>query len=101
MTPTLQTEEMRLLDMEEKDHIEDLLATQKRVTSDYNTFANEISHHNLKADVLNILREEQEAESTLLDKVIKHGWYEAKAASSQEIKKARELFNHLDRKHGL
>lgn len=101
MTPTLQTEEMRLLEMQEKDYMEDLLQTQKKVTSDYNNFANEIAHNNLKADVLNILKEEQEAEFSLFEKINQHGWYEAKAASSQEIKKARETFNHLDRKHGL
>ena len=99
--PTLQTEEMRLLDLQEKDYLQDLLSTQKKVTSDYNHFANETSHRNLKADLLNILREEQEAESSLFDKIVEKGWYEVKAASTQDIKKARDIFNELDKKHGL
>lgn len=96
----MQTQEMNV-DFKEKDMMNDLLASMKKVTSDYNTFANEIATENLKQDVMNILREEHEAESALFEEMNSRGWYDLKSASTQDLQKAKEKFNKLDKQYNL
>ena len=96
----MQTQDMNI-SYEEKDVMDDLLTSLKKLTSDYNTFASEVAHNNLKQDVMNILREEHEAESMLFEEMNSRGWYTTKTASPQDIKKARNNFSKLDKQYNL
>lgn len=96
----MQTQEMNV-DFQEKDLMNDLLSSMKKMTTDYNTFANEAAHTNLKQDLLDILREEHEGESMIFEQMNHLGWYETKAASQQEIQKARQKFYQLDKQYNL
>lgn len=84
------------LNLKEKDLINDLLLCQKKISSDYNTFASEVDHTNLKQDVLTILRDEHEVESIIYEEMKNRGWYQTKTVSDQEIRSAQEQFNEMD-----
>lgn len=82
----------------DQDIMNDCLTSLKKVTSDYNTFASEVSHVNLKQDVMNLLKDAHEAESMVYEEMASRGWYKTKAASDQEIQKARQSFTQLQNK---
>lgn len=96
----MQTQEMNV-DFQEKDLMNDLLASMKKMTADYNTFANEVAHKALKQDILDILREEHDGETMIFDQMNEHGWYQVTAASKQEIDKAKQKFSQMDQQYHL
>lgn len=94
-TKQIQSQNTNLL-LEEKDLMEDLLTSQKKISSDYNTFCSEVVNMILKQDVLNLIKDEHEAESMIFGEIQSKGWYETKVASQQDLQNAQQKFQKME-----
>jgi spore coat protein F len=81
--------------LEDKDILNDLLLTEKHMTSSYDTYANESSCANLRQNLLSILKEEHEIQSQLFNEMNNRGWYPAKQANPADVAAAKQQFNTM------
>lgn len=81
-----------VINMSEKDILNDFLQAQKQITGTYNTWAGECVNMNLRDDFLCILKEEHEIQSELFTEMQNHGWYQTKPAEPQELNQIRQKF---------
>ncbi|MGG3888077.1 spore coat protein [Metabacillus fastidiosus] len=83
--------------MNERDFINDILATEKYLTSAYTTALNELSHQALYQDILTVSNETQDAQRHLYNLMFKNGWYKLEAAETQKIQQSYDQFSsYLD-----
>ena len=80
------------INMCEKDILQDMLTSQKQITANYNTYAGECEHVNLRDTFLGILAEEHGIQTELFDELHNRGWYPVKAAGAAEIDAVRQKF---------
>ncbi len=73
----------------DKEKIQDALMSQKFVTGNYNTFANECAHPEVKRMALDILSDEHSIQHDVFVEMQNHGWYEVKAATDAAIQQAK------------
>lgn len=73
--------------------LHDFLSTQKMVTGNYNTFAGECMHSDLRSDVLSILQEEHSIQNEIFEEMKQNGWYPVKAATQAQITTAKKKFS--------
>ncbi|HBG02804.1 MAG TPA: hypothetical protein DDW87_14775 [Firmicutes bacterium] len=59
----------------DRDRLNDMLATEKYLTDGFNAFVREASHKNLFDDVLQILNETHHAARDVFDLMFQKGWY--------------------------
>ena len=78
--------------MTEKEMMEDGLSSQKQISANYNTCANECSSDQLRSAFLNILTEEQDMGAQIFSEMSSRGWYQVKEAEESEIVKVKEKF---------
>ncbi len=83
-------------EMNERDFINDLLATEKYLTDSFNIFAREASNEVLFQDVLTILNETQQNARNIFNAMFKKGWYQLTAAPVQEIQQATQQFKNYE-----
>jgi len=79
--------------MNERDFINDMLATEKYMTSAYNVALNEASNASFYQDILTIFTETQNCQRNLYDLMFKNGWYKLEQAEQQKIKQAYQQFS--------
>ncbi|MEC2076435.1 spore coat protein [Metabacillus fastidiosus] len=83
--------------MNERDFINDILATEKYLTSAYTMALNELSHQALYQDILTVSNETQDAQRDLYNLMFKNGWYKLEAAETQKIQQSYDQFSsYLD-----
>ncbi|NLY74680.1 MAG: spore coat protein [Firmicutes bacterium] len=80
--------------MNERDFINEILATEKYLTDNFNVFAREASNQVLHRDVMEILNESHQAARNLFNMMFKKGWYKLTAAQQQEIQQAAQQFQN-------
>ena len=80
------------INMCEKDILEDMLTSQKQITSNYNLFAGECEHTNLRDTFLGILADEHGIQTELFDELHNRGWYAVQAADTARINAVRQKF---------
>lgn len=68
---------------------EDILSSQKFLMSNYNTAIYESANPDLRRDLMEIYRQEQDGAMTAFNTMNKKGWYTPKAADPQMISEAR------------
>ena len=73
----------------DKEKIADALMTQKFVTGNYNSFANECAHPEVKRLALELLSDEHVIQHEIFTEMQNHGWYEVKAATEAAIQQAK------------
>lgn len=78
--------------MNERDFINDVLATEKYMTASYSTALNEASHESLYQDVLQIFNETQNCQRELFNLMFKKGWYGFEAADPQKLQQSHQQF---------
>ncbi|HEU4963823.1 MAG TPA: spore coat protein [Bacilli bacterium] len=61
--------------MNDRDFINDVLATEKYLTWGYSTALNEFSHREIYTTVKQIMNETQDAQRTLFEAMFNNGWY--------------------------
>lgn len=79
-------------EMNDRDFINDMLATEKYMTSAYSTALNEASYSDLYQDVLAIFNETQNCQRELFELMFSKGWYGFEAADGQKLQQSHQQF---------
>ncbi|PYZ92885.1 hypothetical protein CR194_14675 [Salipaludibacillus keqinensis] len=78
--------------MSDRDYLNDMLATEKYMTSSYSTALNEASHQALYQDVQGICNESQQCQRDLFNLMFEKGWYSFEACDAQKINQSYQQF---------
>ncbi|MGZ0087000.1 spore coat protein [Geobacillus sp. C56-T2] len=78
--------------MNERDFLNDMLATEKYMTLSYSVFLHEASHQALYQDMMNIFTETQNCQRELYELMFKKGWYKLEAADAQKLQQTYQQF---------
>lgn len=81
-------------EMNERDFLNDILATEKYITDNFNIFSREASNQVLHQQTMQILNESHQAARNLFNLMFKKGWYTLTAASQQEIQQTGQQFQN-------
>lgn len=76
----------------DREMMEDMLASQKQVTGDYNTSANECASPAVLSELMNILNEEHQMQHEVFEEMQKRGWYKTETAPRQKIDQCKQQF---------
>ncbi|MEE1011641.1 MAG: spore coat protein [Acutalibacteraceae bacterium] len=79
----------------DREIMDDVLASQKHMTDVYNTFSNECTNQQLQSDMLNILKEEHTIQFSVFNEMQKRGWYSPCAAEMQKINETKTKFENI------
>lgn len=74
--------------MNDRDIVNDMLATEKYLTSSYVTALHEASHQHLYDDLLTIFNDTQQSQRELFLLMFQKGWYSLEAESEQKIQQS-------------
>lgn len=80
--------------MNDQERITDLILTEKKMTSNYDTFASECVNVKLRDDFLRILNEEHMIQSDLYQKAQSKGWYQVEPAPASKVQQAATKFQN-------
>lgn len=78
--------------MNERDFLNDLLTTEKYMTTSYSMALHEASHQGLYNDMMNIFTETQNCQRGLYNLMFKKGWYAVEAADQQKLQQTYQQF---------
>jgi spore coat protein CotF len=81
-------------ELNERDLVNDILATEKYLTDNFNIFTREASNQQLHNDIFRILQETHRAGRDLFNLMFQKGWYKLTAASEQEIQQSAQQFQN-------
>lgn len=81
--------------MGDKERLSDSLASQKQITSSYNTFAGECVNPQLRNDFLCILKEEHDIQAEIFTQMQSRGWYQVEAADQNKVGQTRQKYSNL------
>lgn len=76
----------------DREIMEDVLASQRQMTAEYNAAANQCASSALQSEFMTLLGEEQQIQMELFQEMQKRGWYPTEQAPRQKIEAAREQF---------
>ena len=77
----------------DKEVLADGLCAQKGSTNLFNMCANECTHDQLRATMLNILSEEHKIQEGVFNMMHQRGFYETPAADETKIQQAKQKFS--------
>ncbi|WP_340639815.1 spore coat protein [Bacillus atrophaeus] len=78
--------------MNDRDFVNELLTTEKYITSSYCTALHEFSHESLYQDIQSIFDESQKAQRKLYDLMFQYGWYSIEAEDAQKLQQSHQKF---------
>jgi len=81
--------------MGDMEIVNDSIASQKLISSTYDTFANECATPNLRDEFMNILKDEHQIQSELFTEMQKRGWYQVTPADQQKVMQAKQKFQNI------
>jgi spore coat protein CotF len=79
--------------MNDRDYLNDLLATEKYLTDGFNVAVREASHDQLYQDWLQILQETHQASRDIFNLMFQKGWYKLEAEQQQKLDQAYQQFS--------
>ena len=77
----------------EKEILGDALATQKSTTGNFNTYANECVHEDVRQTMLNILKEEHNIQQEVLNMMHEKGYYHTPAAEPSKVQQTKQQYS--------
>jgi spore coat protein CotF len=82
-------------EMNDRDFINDVLATEKYMAAGYNSAVNEASNETLYQMQLQLLNEVHQAQRDLFNLMHQKGWYKLDAADTNQVaQKAQQFVNY-------
>lgn len=81
--------------MQDKELMDDCLNSQKQITGDYNTFANECLNAQLRQTVMQLLNDEHAIQSDVFNQIHSRGWYPVPAAQQKKIDETKTRFQNM------
>jgi spore coat protein CotF len=79
--------------MNDRDFVNELLTTEKYMTSAYSTALNELSHESLYQAVQPLFNEAQNVQRRLYQVMFQNGWYKVEAEDAQKIQQSYQQFH--------
>lgn len=79
--------------MNDRDFVNELLTTEKYMTSAYSTALNELSHESLYQAVQPLFNEAQNTQRRLYQVMFQNGWYKVEAEDAQKIQQSYQQFH--------
>lgn len=87
-----ETQIEKTVQLNDRDVINDFLATEKYMTDGYSTALNEVSNQTFYDTLLQIFTETQNQQRHLYNLMFKNGWYSLDKADQQQIDQAVQQF---------
>ena len=81
--------------LSDEEIMNDILSSEKHITSVYNTYSNECVHQALPNDFLNILREDHNIQVDVFTEMQKRGRYATPEAPQQMIDQTKTEFRNV------
>lgn len=88
-----ETQVPKTSEMNDRDFMNEILTTEKYMTSSYCTALHEFSHDALYQDILGIFTETQNTQRELYNMMFKKGWYSIEAADQQKLQQSYQQFS--------
>ena len=79
--------------MNDQERITDLILLEKKMSTNYNEFANECVNPQLRQKFLDLLNQDQTIRNDLYQAAQNRGWYQIKAADGAEINRTYQKFS--------
>jgi len=80
------------MQMSEQEWITDLILTEKKMSSNYDTFASECVNDRLRDTYMKIFTQGHETQTNLFKAAQKRGWYQVEAAPESKVSTAYTKF---------
>ena len=80
--------------MNDQERMTDFICSEKKMTSNYNTYASECVNMNLRDDFLNILNKSHQTQSDLFRIAQNKGWYQVEQAPQSKVSQAYTKFSN-------
>jgi spore coat protein CotF len=77
----------------DQDMMKDLLSSQKFISDNYNSCANECATPAVHTDFMNILRDEHQIQNDVFCEMQTRGWYPTEAADQNKVTKAKQKYS--------
>jgi spore coat protein F len=81
--------------LQEKDLMHDLIATEKQVISSYSVGITESSCQNLRDTLVNNLKAAQDVQYKIFNAMETKGWYTTKDAPANEVQQLKDQSNQM------
>lgn len=81
-------------EMNDRDRLNDILATEKYLTDSFNIAVREASHDELHQDLMQILSETHQAGRDLFNLMFQKGWYKLEAEEQQKLDQTFQQFSN-------
>ena len=79
--------------MNDQERMTDFICSEKKMTSNYNTYASECVNMSLRDDFLNILNKSHQTQSDLFRIAQTKGWYQVEQAPQSKVSQAYTKFS--------
>ncbi|SDM16350.1 spore coat protein [Sediminibacillus halophilus] len=79
--------------MNERDFVNDVLASEKYLTGAYSIALNEASNQGLYQELASISKETQDCQRNLYNLMFKNGWYSLEKADQQKVQQAYQQYS--------
>ena len=80
--------------MNDQERMTDFICSEKKMTSNYNTYASECVNMNLRDDFLSILTKSHQTQSDLFRIAQTKGWYQVEQAPQSKVSQAYTKFSN-------
>lgn len=80
--------------LNDRDILNDVLATQKYLTDGFNTFVREASHERLHGVTMSVLNETHQAARDVYNLMFKKGWYKLTSATRDTLDQTQQQFTN-------
>ena len=77
----------------DREMMNDVLSSQKFITSGYNTTANEAGEPAVKNVIMTILDEEHKIQHEVFSEMQNRGWYQTEAAPQNKVQETKDKFS--------
>lgn len=80
--------------MNDRDYLNDILATEKYLTDSFNVAVREASHDALYQDMMTILNETHQAQRQAFNLMFQKGWYKLEAEQQKKLDQTYQQFSN-------
>ena len=79
----------------DREMLTDALSSEKFMTENYNTYANECASPSLMNEFMNLLSEEHQIQHDVFSELQNRGWYPPPSAPAEKVQQAKMKFSNL------
>src|SRR5690554_2664918 len=90
--PSIRAPKVKGPELNDRDILNDVLATEKYVTDSFNVLTREASHERLHQVTMGILNESHQAARDAYNVMFKKGWYSLNSAQGQNLHQTQQQF---------